>query len=69
MCLPMFFNWAVSLPASLYNLFAQSETARMPIYLRQESEREGSFALYLLISFLDLDKGINEEGGNPGTVV
>lgn len=62
-CLSMFFNRAVSLPASLYNLFAWSETAQMPIYLSQESERKGSSALSLLISFLDMNKGLKEEEG------
>lgn len=50
----------MSLPASFHNLLASSETAQMPIYLRQESEREDSSAVSLLILFLDLDKGLKE---------
>lgn len=41
----------------------------MPIYLRQESEREGSSALSLFISFLDLNKGLEEEESEPRGVV
>ena len=33
-CWSVFFNGAVSLPASLHNLFAWSETVQMPIYVR-----------------------------------
>jgi len=36
---------------------------------RQESEREGNSALALLISFLDLNKSLKEEEGEPRGVV
>lgn len=59
----------MSLPTSAYHLFAWPETAHVSVYLRQESEREGSSGISLLISFLDLDKGLKEEEGKPRRVV
>lgn len=55
--LPMFFNLAMSLLSSFHNLLAWSEAAQMLVCLRQDSVREVSPVLSLLILFLEF-KGI-----------